>query len=411
VETISPLSLVKRRFRFGCFVVQGINGLASCYYFNYLFFYLKDHFGFGAKNNLLITALYGFMYMICAYRAGGFAQRRGYFFALTVGVAGLAVAMTLGGLAPHMLGYTHNTVVAEVFIVIFWTSALCLTWPTLQALLSEGQSPKELSRTAGIYNMVWSGTSALAYLTSGALLDHFGGEILFWFPAALHLSQLFYLPFLKKMHAEIQEREAFLAAKNELPSVPREKNPQAAGFLKLALVANPFAYVAIYGLIPAIPKVADHFGLTATMAGFVCSLWQWARLVAFGWFSVWAAWHYRFRWLLSAFLAAMISFVAILLCSQLWVLIGAQIVFGLAVGLIYYSSLFYSMDSGASKGKRGGIHEAAIGLGICLGPGMGVAALQVFPGSLQAATAGMGGLLLLGLMLFLWLRRRQTEVP
>ena len=61
-------------------------------------------------------------------------------------------------------------------------------------------------------------------------------------------------------------------------------------------------------------------------------------------------------------------------------LIVAQVIFGLAVGLIYYSSLFYSMDVGESKGKRGGIHEAAIGVGVFTGPAVGVTALHLFPG-------------------------------
>ncbi len=39
----------------------------------------------------------------------------------------------------------------------------------------------------------------------------------------------------------------------------------------------------------------------------------------------------------------------------------AQIAFGISVGLIYYSSLFYSMDVGETKGEHGGLHEAMIG--------------------------------------------------
>ena len=68
-----------------------------------------------------------------------------------------------------------------------------------------------------------------------------------------------------------------------------------------------------------------------------------------------------------------------LLARDLWLLLVSQTVFGLAVGLLYYSSLFYSMDVGETKGEHGGIHEAAIGAGNATGPAMAAAALAVFP--------------------------------
>jgi hypothetical protein len=37
------------------------------------------------------------------------------------------------------------------------------------------------------------------------------------------------------------------------------------------------------------------------------------------------------------------------------------------------------MDAGDAKGEHGGIHEAAIGLGNCLGPAVGAAALEFVP--------------------------------
>jgi predicted MFS family arabinose efflux permease len=100
------------------------------------------------------------------------------------------------------------------------------------------------------------------------------------------------------------------------------------------------------------------------------------------------------------------SFLAMLLSTQIWMLVAAQIIFGLAISLIYYSSLFYSMDAGESKGKRGGFHEAAIGLGIFIGPSAGVVALQLFPHHANAATWGMSALLAVGLALFLAIRVR-----
>ncbi|MDB6021076.1 MAG: Major facilitator superfamily 1 [Pedosphaera sp.] len=130
------------------------------------------------------------------------------------------------------------------------------------------------------------------------------------------------------------------------------------------------------------------------------------RLGAFACFWLWPGWHYRFRWLFAAFLGLIGSYIAIALSTQLWMLVAAQAVFGLSVGLIYYSSLFYSMDVGESRGKRGGFHEAAIGMGIFVGPAAGVGALQAFPNQANAGTWGISALLVIGLMLFLWVQYR-----
>ena len=115
-------------------------------------------------------------------------------------------------------------------------------------------------------------------------------------------------------------------------------------------------------------------------AGFACSLWGFVRFGTFLTLWLWTGWHYRFRWLVTAFALLIVSFAAILTVPSLAVLIVAQIFFGGAIGLIYYSSLFYSMDAGDTKGEHGGIHEAAIGVGNCIGPAVGAVSLQFLPG-------------------------------
>src|SRR6185503_14648786 len=97
----------------------------------------------------------------------------------------------------------------------------------------------------------------------------------------------------------------------------------------------------------------------------VCSSDLFARLGAFALLWRWTGWHYRFAWLMCSYVVMLCCFVALLLTANLAVLVCAQLAFGLAVGLIYYSSLFYSMDVGAeSQGEHGGYHETVIGAGL-----------------------------------------------
>ena len=100
----------------------------------------------------------------------------------------------------------------------------------------------------------------------------------------------------------------------------------------------------------------------------------------------------------------MASFAALLLVPNLAVIVTAQLVFGLAVGLIYYSSLFYSMDVGDTKGEHGGFHEALIGVGLFGGPAVGATALQLLPSTPAAGIWAVSALLVVGLIILLRLR-------
>jgi predicted MFS family arabinose efflux permease len=155
------------------------------------------------------------------------------------------------------------------------------------------------------------------------------------------------------------------------------------------------------------PGIAQKLQLSPTRVGLFCSVWFFGRFAAFALLWQWKGWHYRFRWLLGAFVLLIASFAAILFAQVLWIVVMAQITFGLATGLIYYSSLFYAMDVGAGSSEHGGWHEAFIGAGICFGPAVGAMALQLAPDRPNAGAGAVSALLVTGLLALLWLRARK----
>ncbi len=54
------------------------------------------------------------------------------------------------------------------------------------------------------------------------------------------------------------------------------------------------------------------------------------------------------------------------------------------------------MDASEAKSEHGGIHEAAIGLGNCLGPAIGAMSLQFFPQINHSGAIAVSALLLCG---------------
>jgi MFS family permease len=382
------------RIKFFCFTLEGLNSFATVLYLNYLYFFMRDAFGFGNQRNLALAAFLGLVYTVSAWQAGKFAQRRGFFFALKIGFALMAVSLAAG--------LFFNSVFAEIFAAAGVTAGTCFIWPTLEALVSDGETRARLPRAVGIYNIVWAVTNALAFFVGGTLIEKFGFKIIFALPMGIMLLQLACTFRLQKL---AKENSTVTAEKISVPPIDPHRPPlqTAKAFLRMAWLANPFAYIAINTLIAVIPGIAAKFHLTPMFAGFICSLWCFVRLGAFVALWRWTKWHYQFRWLGASFAILIASFAAILMSPNLVALIVAQLFFGGAIGLIYYSSLFYSMDAGDTKSEHGGIHEAAIGLGNCVGPAVGALSLQFLPqvsnsGAIAVSIlllGGFGGLILI----------------
>ena len=379
------------------FVLEGLNGFAASIYFNYIFFFLREHFGFGAKGNLLFCAANGLIYSVGAFYGGKFAQRRGYLTAMTYGLVTVIVS--------EIIALFSTSVSGHVIAMILWTIGICVTWPVLEALACEGESSATLPRKVGIYNVVWSIAFALGLFLGGTIIDALSWKSMFILPACIHFAEILIIramqPSLTKPWHELPGAPPTVALAAEYADGKLNKS-----FLRMAWLANPFAYIAMNTVIPLIPQVAANFQFSKAGAGFFCSIWMFARTASFFALWKWTAWHYRFRWLIAAYILMIATFAAILIGAQFWLLVAAQIVFGFAVGLIYYSSLFYSMDASDTKGEHGGLHEAAIGAGIFFGPSIGYTALQFFPAAPNSSALAVSAILTLGIGGLLFLRKR-----
>jgi predicted MFS family arabinose efflux permease len=393
--------MTHRQLKAGYFALAGLNTIATSYYFNYLFFFLRDQFGFGNKENLCVSALHGLVYIFAAVQCGKFAERRGNLLSLKLGFACLTISMVIGA---FLQGTT-----ALFLLVAGYSVVLLFTWPALESLVSERESRSGVQRMVGIYNCTWAGAAAFAYFTGGKLYDVFGRGAIFWLPAGIFAVQFIFTLWLDKYHDAVLATAPQPAKENhtspEAKAVNQTVSPKA--FLKMAWLASPFAYIAINTLLAVMPDIASKLGLSPTRVGLFCSIWFFGRFIAFAVLWKWAGWHYRFRWLLGAFLLLIGSFMAILLAHELWIVIVAQVFFGFATGLIYYSSLFYSMDVGEASSEHSGWHEAFIGMGIFAGPALGALALKLAPENPNAGTWAVTALLVCGLVGLVWLRLRR----
>lgn len=378
--------MFSRRLKNGFFVLEGLNSFGTVLYFYYFYFFMQKEFGYGNKANLALAALNGAAYALASYYAGRAAQRLGYLRALKLGFGTMGVSLAIGTQV--------HTPVAHIFVMLGTVLGMCFTWPVLEALVSEGEPPEQVPHMVGVYNVVWAATGAAAYFIGGGLLDVVGLRTLFYVPLGVCVVQYALTSWLQRL----AQREPAPTHVDVSHAAPSHRLPaRAKVFLRMAWLANPFAYIAINTVIAVVPGVAAKLQLSTAMAGVYCSVWCFARLGAFILLWWWVDWHYRFRWLLLAFVTLVGSFMVILVVPSLTTLILAQVAFGGAIGLIYYSSLFYSMDVSETKSEHGGVHEAAIGIGNLAGPALGAMSLHFLPQYANSGAVSVSLLLLAGL--------------
>jgi MFS family permease len=389
--------LTSRKLKAAVFVLEGLNSLGVTYYFYYLYFYTRERFQFGTLQNLWLAAGLGFLYAFGSMFGGRFAQKFGYFTAIQLGVSAMLISFLACAFVTSWQVVILLTMVANF--------GMSFTWPAIEALASEGELPARLPGVVGFYNLVWSITAAVAYFTGGIMMDKWGPRTIFFLPAGIMAAELA-ITVLAQIGARRETAHPPEVVRPILHAEPEGyKSPIAPQtFLKMAWIANPMAYIAANTVIPTIPSIAKKLEFTPAMAGFVCSLWLFTRTATFVGLRLWTGWHYRFRFLASTYVAMIISFAGILLAPNQWVLLPSEALFGVALGLIYYSSLFYSMDVGETKGEHGGLHEAAIGFGNGTGPAVAAITLTALPSFRASGTLAVCGILIIGLAALFWIR-------
>ena len=387
--------------KFPLFVFEALGSLACGFYGNYIFFLFRDRYGFGNLGNLGVAALMGMVIALASWQGGKFAQRNGCIRTMVSGLFGMIVALTFGAFFSQLA--------VQFAVLILWTASQFVVWPALEALVTEGESGAGRAHIVGVYSVVWAACSALAYFFGGGLFERLGSGSIFWLPPGIHLLQIVVLWGFARRHGQASVALPMQPSPQVVPP-PTKHGPSPRAFQRMAWIANPFACVAAFTLLAMIPELARRMGLSTTMAGWFGSIWFFARLAAFVVMWRWPGWHYRFRWLLVGYILLIVGFATVLTAGDLlWLSVG-QVAFGLAVGSLYYASLFYSMDVGEARAEQGGIHEAMMGAGNFVGPGVAVLSLMIAPQYPQGGVWAVSGLLAVGLAGLLGIRFRSENI-
>ncbi len=356
--------------------------------------YADKVLGASPSTRLWLSAFWGFAYIFIALSAGRMTEKMGPRWVIGVMVLGAVLTSAFG-----LVAIAVPTVFVLVGIMLPFNVASSTIWPAIESAITRTKGTTRLSTRTAIYNLSWGSAGFVAFFTCGALEKWWWGTI-FVVPAIVSAISLvvFYLwavpaSMVGKEHVPEEE-----GGEHEIDTPELRKRAQR--LLLMAWIGNTLAYVAINVLIPVKMRLADLAGISnLATAGFITSIWGFTRFAGFALTWKWSGWHYKVRWLLGAQGALAVSFGCMLVVHEPLILVVMQIVFGVAAAMVYSSALYYAMH-GCSDGHGGhaGIHEALIGLGIAIGPGIGAlaGAGETGPNALLRISIGVSALLFLG---------------
>jgi MFS family permease len=303
-------------------------------------------------------------------------------------------------------------VVALTSLLAWWTQALpvllglqvlmglgkALYWPAVEATLADLSDDAGRLRVISRLNVAWSVGKTLGFAAGGLLLARSGFQAVYLTGAATVIVAFLLLP----------RRLPSPAAPEALPPVaaPSALDPATiTTWRHLGWVANTAAYGALGILTHHLPQWFEFRGWSADRYGWYLATILASQTAVF----IVIAGRRQVRWtrrrLWVPQLVGAVAVAVVPLIAGFAGVLATAPVFGLACGVCYTASIYFSLAAPTSRGQHAGIHEALVGSGGFLPPLL--AGLMVRLGAgLAAPYVLAAGLLALGLAVQVGIVRR-----
>jgi MFS family permease len=349
-----------------------------------IYFFSHERLGYSETQNLALALLFGVTYTLGAATSHRAARRVGDRKALAATLACLLVLHVLMALAPS------GAMLAVTFAAVgFFEGA---KWPIVESYVGAGLEPEQQLGAVGRFNVSWALAVPLAIAASGPLIASGWPASLFILAA---LANVVAAVLLVRLPAAAPHLEA------AHPSRPVEG--QLARYQAL-LASSRWTMLSSYALMfllaPLLPVVFQRLGRPVTEATLWASCMDAVRVLTFAALALLPGWQGRASPLLVGSIGLPVGFAAIIAGSTLLPVVLGEIVFGVLAGVTYYAALYYAMVVKNAAVDAGGGHEGLIGVGLSLGPCLGLVGDWLARGSNNP----LSGVLLaaLPLVVFCW---------
>jgi MFS family permease len=254
-----------------------------------------------------------------------------------------------------------------------------LVWPALHAWVGAEPDPKLRARRMGWFNLSWSGGFAVMPLLAGPLydLDYRLPFVMLGIVGTIAVLLIMSLP---------HERDLFPALTDDMRAARAHHDGESAVFLYAAWFAV-FTSNVLVGITRAVfPKRVEELVATGNLrvlfetepwlqlSGAEATAYSWLAfllsLATAGTFVVLSrtvTWQHRTGLLFGVQAAGGLAFFVLGFTNSLVVMLAAFAVVGGGLGVVFFSSAYYSVADPLHKHRRATINEGAVGMGIFLG--------------------------------------------
>lgn len=331
-------------------VLSGIN-LALVYYLREVYKVSASAIGI-AVSTLQIS--YVFFCLLLASRTPNHKPRNLILF----GIIGIIISFLA-------IVITKSYLVVILFIIVygFFQSFL---WPSIESWLSRGKEEKFLNKTMGVFNLSWSGGTALSTILSGFLIER-SVSLPFYVGAIILLLVAFNLWFITNQIPELR------AADSEREFIRRNDLKDHSTFLRYYCWIGVFIGYIVLGAISNIfPLYAkEQIGFSESTVGILLWIRGIVSCFVFYFLSKTTFWHFKKSYIFGMQLLIGISCYLAKDITSVYSIAIFFFSFGIFFPFVYLSSMFHGASGSINRTSRMIIHEVLLSLGSVLGSIMG----------------------------------------
>lgn len=392
-----------------------INSMGTGVVTNGIYFLAKSAYGLGTKGNFALGVVLGLTYIGGAKAVGPLlewlkrspqASTRGAFSLILLACGLLCMVPWVA----QIMGW-RGAWPAWMLVGVYSPLTGCV-WPITEAYLSGGRRGEELRQALGAFNVVWSVALVVAMWTIGPLVKDRPLEVI----AGLGALHVFTIAIVRLLPSE----PAAHPVDGHEPHPPVYERLLAAHRLLL-----PFGYLIVSTMSPYLPTAYERMAIAVGWHTPLTATWHASRVVGFLWLQHDHRWHGRWWAPVLATVALVAGFTLVMLSPRLGnmnddglmplaALAAGLVLLGFGVAAVYTGALYYAMAVGGAQVDAGGTHEALIGVGYTVGPGIGLgAAVAIEAGVMPETTfewAVVGMMIILAGFTWIVVRRRTPRV-
>lgn len=228
-------------------------------------------------------------------------------------------------------------------------------WSPLEVWIA--RTVEDLKKAVGYFNLSWCIGLSIGSLLSGFLFqwDWRLPLLLVASSCGLIIVLLFLCP---KAPPQVLLQDV---------SSNKTRNP----FILIGWTANFVGWFTIGTLRYLFPKLAVDLAISPSTLGLLTFAMSISQAISSYGIGHMVRWHYHLGFLLLVQIVMILGFLIIIFSSSIPLFFLAFVLLGTCIGIAYFFSLFYSLESEEGKGQKSGIHESIVGAGGLLGPLLG----------------------------------------